>query len=182
MDISLTKFKDLADEEIKNWIQEQVYNLADDYGQKLDNEQGRHIASRLLYTLKNTKLKNWEPETIYRIFQLGLTGQYGKTTRITYQVLISWLWTHERNTRSENKSYPDTAEETEKSPGHYKKTGDKCLPFILYCHSRDIDITGLDPHQYADLRDKYNQNGPAWLDAQNLPRYKPIGNFNKSIL
>lgn len=181
--ISDTKIRDIDSDRLHRWIAEEINTLANDYGQKLELDQVRHISSRLMGTFQSTKLKNWHPATIHNIFQLGITGQYGKATKVTYSILISWIWAHEKTTRSENKHY-STDDFVEKTPEYYKAVADRCLPFIKWCFVRDIDTDTLTPEQYNQLRDKFNEVGPDNFEPyiEHVPRYKPVGNFKKYLL
>lgn len=171
--ISAMKIKDVDVESLQRWIAEEINSLFDDVGQKADNDQQRHIAKRLKDTFID-KYRNWEPGKIHSIFQSGITGKYGKGSKITLSTLLYWITSEDKLTRGENVSYSSQYYELSKEQKeYYKRSGDKCLPFIIFCHKNWFDVSSLTPEQYELLRDRYNNDGEQAVreDLKGLPRY-----------
>ena len=85
-----TKLKDVSRADIHTFIEEEVFDLWNDFGQRLDNEQIEHICRRL-YDVLSTKYLSWHIGTIHAVFQTGLNGGYGISHKITVKTLFSWL-------------------------------------------------------------------------------------------
>lgn len=178
--ISEFRLSQLSQKEIQEWLNEEITSIALDFGQKLDLDQLRHIAIRLYETLITPKFRNWEPGKIHAVFQNGVTGQYGKASRVTFQLLISWIYSAERSMRGENVSDERYKEFAQQSAEHYKNVADKCIPFIRYCHDMNLDVSVLSQPDYFSMRDSFNNYGPNSIaeDLAALPRYRNFGLFD----
>jgi len=165
--------------DMQNWLSEELNTLAMDFGQKLEIDQAKHIAVRLHETLLSQKFKNWEAGKIHAIFQMGITGQYGKVSRVTYQALVSWLYAAEKTMRGENVYSEEQRTMIVRSNEHYAEVSKRCVPFIKYCQDRNIDITGLSQAEYAAIRDRFSAYGPDSVsdELSALPRYQNYGGF-----
>jgi hypothetical protein len=171
--ISATKISDISHEDLKYWLIEELNDMADDFDQTLSDEQLAHIPRRMVGILTD-KFRNWEPGKIHSVFQKGITGAYGKSTKITVSLILNWITAEDRLARGENVNRFYTEIEGEKSAEYYRQVGDRCMPFIQYCHKNCIDVSSLSQSDYFELRDRFNDGGE-WavrdeLDA--LPRYK----------
>lgn len=178
-EIADLKMNQISQRDLQNWLGEELNSLALDFGQKLEIEQARHIAMRLHETLLGPKFRNWEAGRIHAIFQSGLTGQYGKASRVTYQTLVSWIYQAERTMRGENVYTDEQKSYIARSNEHYNTVAKKCVPFIKYCQDRNIDITGLSQEEYSSIRDRFNAYGPDSVSEElsALPRYQNYGGF-----
>lgn len=195
-EISTTKIKDVDITRLKIWIQDEVYSTADDFGQKLDDEQAKHIGSRLYYVL-TTKYKNWEVGIIHSIFQKGISGQYGKTaSKVTVSNILNWLISEEKLKHTENGTVGFQIEEITDSK-RFDVNMNKHMKFIRWCQEKNIDVSQLDEidtnmlsdHYYHDslkitkLREKYNQSTEAEMELllPTLPIMRDYGTVKQLI-
>jgi hypothetical protein len=177
--ISATKISDLSYDDIKYWLIEEIADLCNDMGQKLDDDQKQHIPTRMMLILVD-KYRNWEPGKIHSIFQKGISGGYGKGMKITIALLLSWITQEDRLYRGENVSeWWNEPEISESEKQRYREISDRCAPFVRYCHDRWIDITELSKDAYFALRDRFNKYGPLEIqyELDSLPRYKSTSVF-----
>ena len=171
--------KDIDSDRLKRWITDEIYTLADDFGQKLDQDQAKHIGNRLLGLFTSTKVRSWSPGTVHAIFQSGLTGAYGKASKVTYFVLINWIWSYDRSQRSENKYTGNINIEYDKPDSYYRQQSEEWVPFIKWCEDRNIAAHHYTSEQLIALKNRFNNIGPNMMDleSERLEKYKPAGNL-----
>jgi hypothetical protein len=183
-EINTIKFTDLDADRFKNWLKDELFTLADDFGQKIDNEQMTHIAFRMKEILCD-KFRTWDAGTVHNIFQLGIAGQYGKAMKITVHSLVGWLYSAKSQMIQDNITHPGDFEfgDTSKSREYYNKIADKCIPFIHWCQKNNINVSELSTEYYERLRDEFNENGE-WVlmdILDELPKYAEFGNIETFI-
>ena len=168
--------KNLDHERLQRWITDEIEQLADDYGQNIDSEQVIHISKRLKGLFIDSKIKNWSVASIHSIFQNGINGIYGKSGKITFHLLNSWIWSYDRNSRSENKSNNDVLPNDEKDHEYYKKKSMEWIPFIRFCQDKCIAVHELTEAQHMDLKERFHKKGPQSIEFDtSIPRYSLNG-------
>jgi hypothetical protein len=175
--ISVIKMSDISHDDLKLWLIEEITDLCNDMGQKLDEDQKQHVPNRLFYILIE-KYRNWEPGKIHSIFQKGIAGSYGRGIKITVALLLNWITQEDKLAKGENvHGYMPDEEITSDQKQHYEETFQRCYPFINFCHTRGIDISGLERDDYYRLRNRYNKGGESEImaDIAKLPQYKNFG-------
>jgi len=173
--ISATPIRDISHDDLKIWIYDEVQDLYRDVDQKEDNDQLHHINRRLSDFLRE-KYRNMEAGKVHSIFQLGVTGKYGKPGRISLATLLNWITQEDKLTRGENVSqYPDNSEpENDKD---YRAIADRCIPFINFCMDLGADVSTIEDSEYYRLRNEFNRNGAnsVRFELEKLPK---IRNFD----
>jgi hypothetical protein len=140
-EIKATKISDLPELTVKKWIMDEISDLANDFGQKIDNETNIYIARRLYDVLTN-RFRSWYVGDVHACFQTGLTGGYGKFSKVTVQTLLYFLKRAENNLivqsvySQESKKYDDRIQGEAES-----RFGD----FILWCTKNNIYADNVDP-------------------------------------
>ena len=169
---NFTKISDIGVTDLQDWILQKVNEIADDLGQKLDENQFKYIPLRL-YQFLSEKFKNWPLGNVESIFKAGVCGKYGKVTKITVSTLLFWLTTEEKSRRGENVEKFIFQDNTPENSEHFNRSATKCVPFINYCHSQNIDISELDYQQYSALRDRFNfDRKSAEIELEKFPKYR----------
>jgi hypothetical protein len=175
-------FSTLDSERFNLWLTDEILQLGDDFGQRLDDEQGKHIARRMKEILSD-KFRTWDAGTVHAIFQTGLSGSYGKVSKVTVHTLTGWLYSARQQMIQDNVTRPHNEDNTEyKSREHYSWTADQCIPFIRWCMKNDIDVSHVDSVQYDRLRAMFNEGDEFAMMGiiDTLPRMKEIeGNVGK---
>ena len=168
-----TDIKNLDHERLQRWITEEIEQLADDYGQNIESEQVIHISKRLKGLFLDSKIRNWSVASIHAIFQNGLNGQYGKGGKITFYLLNTWIWTHDRNSRAENKSNGLPEAQYDKDDEYYKRKSMEWVPFIRFCQEKCIAVYELTHEQHIALKERFHRLGPDLIENDTtIPRYK----------
>lgn len=181
----LTKVRDVNFTLMNEWLSYEILSLADDFGQKLEKEQATHISYRMKDILYE-KYKNWDIGEIHSIFQLGMSGVYGKYSKVTVQSLVSWLISADKQKRGENVNNVFGFEEqplTEEDKRRFQESFDRCFPFIKFCEERNIDVSNVDLQEYYELRNFFNENGIRKTETrmENYPKYDPKFTVNNLI-
>ena len=193
-EIKTYKVKDLDFDRMKRWLSDEIFSLADDFGQKLDIEQAKHIANRLKYTLtaENSKFRNWGVWDVHTTFQKGLTGAFGKSSKVTFQILVNWLWSEERARRGENVNTQDPFDkESMRQTDEDKRRSKRYLPFLKWCLLYNVDINklcelkeqpaGVVNTHYETWVDEFHAIGPEMMNVRHLPNFPRLKNVYESI-
>lgn len=168
------KISDIGREDLKLWLLEELDNLASDLGQKMDPDQISHIPGRMI-SIFQEKYRNWEAGKIHSIFQKGITGSYGKVSKITVSNLLTWITQEDRASRGENvHSFEPEPEYTKEQLKHFDETANRNLPFIKHCHENGIDLSELNYEQWRNLRDRFNRVGASEMryELDQYPKYR----------
>jgi hypothetical protein len=178
-------FSTLDSERFNLWLTDEILQLGDDFGQRVDDAQGKHIAHRMKEILTD-KFRTWDAGTVHAIFQNGIAGSYGKATKVTVHVLTGWLYSARQQMIQENVTHPHNNEDnTEyKSREYYNRTAEKCLPFIRWCIDNDIDASRIESAQYDRLQTMFNEGDEFAMMGivDKLPRMQEIeGNVGKYL-
>lgn len=178
-------FSTLDSERFNLWLTDEILQLGDDFGQRLDDEQGKHIARRMKEILSD-KFRTWDAGTVHAIFQTGLSGSYGKVSKVTVHTLTGWLYSARQQMIQDNVTRPHNDEDTTayKSREYYNRTADKCLPFIRWCIENDIDASRIESAQYDRLQTMFNEGDEFAMMGivDKLPRMQEIeGNIGKYL-
>lgn len=152
--VELIKIADLDQTSIYNWILDQVYTLAHDYGQNITTEEVKHITSRLIWFL-NEKKRNAELGEIHSIFQNGISGVYGKTiSKVTYANLVQWIIAADRQKIGSNISTGYDPSALPEDDPRYTRIMQEHKPFIDWCMKHDIDVSQLDDIDISRMQDR----------------------------
>ena len=84
------KIESLQRNQLNEWIEMEVVNLANDFGQNMAADLVKHTCERLRGMLI-AKYKSWAVGEVHAAFQMGVSGAYGTVHKITVQRLFSWL-------------------------------------------------------------------------------------------
>lgn len=76
--------------QLNAWIETEVINLTNDFGQNMAPDLLVHTCKRLRDVLA-TKYKSWAVADVHAAFQLGMSGAYGVVHKVTVQRLFHWL-------------------------------------------------------------------------------------------
>lgn len=177
--ISALKIKDIGMSDLKAWIEEEIYDCADDFGYSIDGTQAAHIAKRMYEILVN-KYRFYEPGFVHSVIQRGIAGDYGKATKVTLSVLLHWITTADKANRGENiDGLNDIWKEkvySEAENQRFWDIADRCIPFIKHCLDKMIDVSELTREQYDNLRDRFNRKDDTiYRDLERLPKFQTYG-------
>lgn len=136
------KLKDFAKQDLQDFIEEEVVSLWNDFGQKMDEEQLKHIGSRL-YEVFTTKYRSWAAGTIHASFQAGLNGAYGSSYKIHVKTLFHWLASAQKQ-MSHIKSI-QAEQESERNKNFAPKDNTIETEFIAWATGEMICLEYLDP-------------------------------------
>lgn len=195
--LELIKIADLDQSSIYNWILDQVYTLAHDYGQNITTEEVKHITSRLIWFL-NEKKRNAELGEIHSIFQNGIAGVYGKTiSKVTYANLVQWIIAADRQKIGSNISTGYDPSALPEDDPRYTRIMQGYKPFMDWCNKHDIDVSQLDDIDISRMKDRdyfeslritqlrreFHERGESGMDHMipSLPKLRIIGNIKSKV-
>lgn len=107
-EIKHLKIYELNKERLCSWVEAEIIDLANDFGQNMDENMILHIGKRLRDTLLGS-YRHWHVNEVHAIFQNGLSGGYGTFRKVTVQALLHFLKTAQNqtiNNKSENTVEP----------------------------------------------------------------------------
>lgn len=136
------RISDLSQTDVESFIEEEIFQLWNDFGQKVDVEQISHICRRL-YGVLTTKYRSWYVGTIHAIFQSGLNGSFGVNHKVTVKTLFFWLNASQQqltNIRA------DKAEEESERNKNWKPFIDSLeTEFLVWATKNQICLNYVDP-------------------------------------
>jgi hypothetical protein len=196
-DIELRKIADLDRESMYNWILDQVYTLAHDYGQNITTEEVKHITSRLIWFLTEKK-RNACLGEIHSIFQQGISGMFGKTiSKVTYANLVQWITASDRQKIGSNMSSGYDPSNMPEDDPRYDRIMQEHKPFIYWCMKHDIDVSQLDDIDISRMQDRdyvqslritqlrreFFEKGEAGMEhlIPALPKLRSFGNITQYV-
>lgn len=137
-----TKISDISKIDIQTFIEEEIFDLWNDFGQKLDKEQISHICKRLFDVL-STKYRSWHVGTIHAVFQTGLNGGYGPAHKITVKTLFQWLGAAQKQLSNIKASQAEA--ESERNRNQTIVIDSPETDFLIWATKERICLTFLDP-------------------------------------
>jgi len=176
----LMKIRDVSEYSLKEWLLSEISTVASDFGQRLEDDQQKHIPKRLFEFLTE-KYRNWDLGTIHSIFKAGVTGKYGKTSKVTVAAMLFWITSEEKLARGENVSSFPEDNTVYRERAYYNQIYEKCVPFINYCHDHWINTMDLSLEEYYNLRDRFNRLGESGVrsELERLPKYRSTSIFKE---
>lgn len=196
-ELELRKISDVSSKDIYDWILDQVYTLAHDFGQNITSEEVKHITSRLVWYL-NEKKRNAFLGDIHSIFQQGVSGMFGKTiSKVTYANLVQWITASDRQKIGSNVSFGYVPSSLPDDDPRYDRIMQNHKPFIDWCMKHDIDVSQLEeinPAMMSDrdyvqslrvtqLRREFFEKGESGMEhlIPALPKFRNFGNITQYV-
>lgn len=137
-----TKISDVSKTDVHTFIEEEIFDLWNDFGQKLDNEQITHICTRL-YEVLSTKYRSWHVGTIHAVFQSGLNGGYGTAHKITVKTLFQWLGAAQKQLANVKSMQAEA--ESERNRNRTIDIDSPETEFLIWATKNRICLTFVDP-------------------------------------
>lgn len=81
---------DVSTTQINAWVEKEVTDLANDFGQNMADDMLKHTCQRLRDVLV-TKYRRWYVGDVHAAFQTGLSGGYGAFHKVTIRALFHFL-------------------------------------------------------------------------------------------
>lgn len=89
-EIKHRKISDLPLSTVNTWIEKEVVDLVNDFGQNMPEQMLVHTCERLRDVLLK-KYRSWAVGDVHAAFQTGLSGGYGSFMKVTVRALLHFL-------------------------------------------------------------------------------------------
>lgn len=129
------KLCDVPETDLKQWVIAEVTDLANDFGQKIDNEMVLHISRRLLSAFK-TKFRSWYVGEIHAAFQNGMAGAYGTVHKVTVKNLFAIL--RGAQNQMAGKKAAAAEEESDRNTANFNTKNEPLIEFITWATTNTI--------------------------------------------
>jgi len=134
--------RDLPDSDLKVWIMDELIELINDLGQKVDDDILTHTAARFLEILKQS-YGFWIVADVHSALKLGLTEKYGKFYKVSVKSLLQFMAGANRDRMNRYASQAEEENDEQRKDWHYYQN--RTANFIAWASSNMICLDFLNP-------------------------------------
>jgi hypothetical protein len=161
-DIKHMRISDLNEDDFKIWIMDELTDLMNDCGQKIDNDMLIHSVRRLRGVLFLGKYRSWYVGDVHATFQVGLSGAYGMFTKVTVKSLLQFL--NQAQRQLTNKNVNKAEEESDRKNAAFSPRITFVSDFIIWATTNQICLEYLNPGYNPMVERKVSKEVEAMAD------------------
>ena len=175
-DIKATRIMEVSRLQIDSWVEHEVINLVNDFGQNMPDEMLKHTCTRLRDVLV-TKYRRWYVGDVHAAFQTGLSGGYGAFHKVTIRSLFHFLksaqsqLTHNLVIQKEIDSATKTTDVRTNDPRYNTAV----CQLMSWATKNNINLDFIDPawtdekmEQTKSVSPKIKELGAEFLEAKEM--------------
>ena len=136
------RISEISEIDLKVWMMDEIYGLANDCGQTIADDMVIHIYKRLNEKLL-TAYRSWHAGTIHAAFQVGLTGGYGAFRKVTVQALFQFLKNAQTQMAAQKVAHAEAESERSKNSNIVADSIE--TEFLIWATTNRICLGHVDP-------------------------------------